>query len=334
VGDRQDLVRGLNLMCMVQFSAGDGAAAIAAAQEALAVAHEVGDKSREATSLSYLSIVNMYLGRYRESVSHAEAALSLAREIGDRRRIAFAIDFIGRAKMLLGEWGEAIQLLEEALPQVREYAKIHLSFTLYALGMLYSELGDEVRARPKLAEGSTLQPTNPAWRQGVLLSAIRRAQLEQDEAALTKALDEILALPWNVFIPDDIEALLPVGEALLRARRIDELRRFIAARRDGVARLAVPPNLDLLEAQVAIHDGKPDEALSHLDRAIRWSEAHENVLVGIRARELRLRLLNLEEDREALRAILGRIAESLPDDLRETFLASPRAAILRDETAG
>lgn len=334
VGDRQDLVRGLNLMCMVQFSAGDGSAAIAAAQEALAVAREVGDKSREATSLSYLSIVNLYLGRYRESVGHAEAALSLAREIGDRRRIAFAIDFIGRAKMFLGEWGEAIQLLEEALPQVREYAKIHLPFTLYALGMLYSELGDEVRARPRLAEGSTLQPTNPAWRQGVLLSAIRRAQLEQDEAALTKALDEILALPWNVFIPDDTEALLPVGEALLEAGRIDELRWFIAARREAVVKFGVPPNLDLLEAQLALHDARQDEALFHLDRAIRWSEAHENVLVGIRGREVRLRLLNLEEDREALRAILGRIAETLPDDLRETFLANPRAAILRDETAG
>lgn len=43
-----------------------------------------------------------------------------------------------------------------------------------------------------------------------------------------------------------------------------------------------------------------------------------------RAREVRLRLLSLEEDRQALRALHERLAASLPDDLQEIFLASPR----------
>ena len=332
-GDRSSLARGLNLLCMAQFGAGNYAEAIGAARDALAAAREASDKSREATSLSYLSVINSFWGAYRDAIRDGEAAIALAEQIGDRRRIAFTITFVAHARAALGEWGEGIRLLEQSIPMVREYAKIHLPFPLMYLGVIYSELGDVERARAMLVEGKEIETNHPSWRMVALHSSITLARLNRDIVGVNRAIDEILGLPWEVFIPDDAELAHPVGEALLGAGRIDELRRFVADRRPGVEKFGAPPHLAALaivEAQLAIHDGEREKAAASLDQALRWSERCEDVVTTLRARELRLQLLGRQEDREALRALLARLAASLPDDLRATFLASPRAVVLRD----
>jgi len=50
----------------------------------------------------------------------------------------------------------------------------------------------------------------------------------------------------------------------------------------------------------------------------------------LRACERRWQLRSLPEDRVALRRLLQRIADSLPEERRTIFLASPRAVILRE----
>ncbi len=332
-GDKSSLARGLNLLCMAHYSMGDRDHAIAAAQEGLAAAKEAGDKAKEATSLSYLSVINSFWGRYSDAIRDGEAAIALAEEIGDKRRLAFTITFVAHARMSLGEWGEGIRQLEDSLPLVREYAKIHLPYPLMYLGEIYYDLGDVARARSHLAAGSEVEALNPAWQMMALASALYLALLNRDTDALNRTLEEVRQLAWEVFVPDDGEMVLPMGEVLLATGRLDELRQFVKDRRQAVERFGAPPHLAalaILEAHLAIHDGDSGRALSLVDDALRWGRSVEDVFTIRRALDLRLQLTHSQEDREALRALLSRLGASLPDDLRATFLASPRAAVLRE----
>ncbi len=332
--DTSGVARGLNMLCMTHFAAGNANEAIAAAQEGLAAARQAGDKSKEATSLSYLSVVYVFAGQYEEGLRYGREALALAQSIGDRRRQVFAVSFVAPALIAIGEWGDGIRLVEEVVPVLQEYAKIHLPFALMYLGTVAYEMGDDERARPFLAEAEKVEtPPNPGWQQTVLIAKIYRARIDRDLTALNQALDDVLAVPWDFFIPDDGEAILPVGEALAEASRVEDLRRFAAARRPGVEKWGAPPHqaaLAILEARLAVHDGNPDDAVTRLDQAIGFAGACGNVPLDLRAREARYRLLHQSEDRDALRVLLRRVADSLPDDLRARFLTSPRTAILRE----
>jgi len=333
-GDLSGVARGLNLLGMAYFGAGDGAQAIAAAEEALAAARQAGDKSKEATSLSYLSIINRYLGRYQETLRYGQEALDLAKTIGDRRREVFTISFIVPGLIALGQWGEAFRLLDGVLRLLREYAKIHLPFIYGYAGLLAYELGDFAAARDDLAQASNVGTVpNPGWQQLGILAEVYRTRLDGDRAAENDALDRMLALRWGVFVPDDIEILLPVTEALLEVGRTEDARRFLAARRPDVMKWGASVYLAALaiaEALVAVEDGRVKEANVLLDEAVRQSQAGEDVTTELRARERRWQLRSLPEDRVALRRLLQRIADSLPEERRAIFLAGPRAVILRE----
>ncbi len=182
------------------------------------------------------------------------------------------------------------------------------------------------------AAGAGLETHSPAWRQVALLCAINSARLEHGAAAANQALDEFLGLPWGVFLPSDGDALLPVGEALLDAGRLHDLRQFVAQRRPGIERLGSPQYLaavEILDVHLAMQAGDPKDAITHLDRAIRWCESCSDALRGWRAYELRLALVHDARDREALAALLQRAAIGLPNGLRATFLSTPRAVASR-----
>lgn len=333
VGDQSSLARGLNMLCMSHLRVGNGAAAIAAAEEARAAAHAAGDKSKEATSISYLSVVNGYRGHFREAIEYARQALALAQEIGDRRRIAYALHFLGRPQLGLGQIGEAIGSLEESLRLALEVTPGHLPWPHFHLGVAFDEVGDLERARAHFQAASQIDPKTTTWWQIILASRVIFARLTQDVAALNQALHGFDALPWTDFIPATGDILMPVGEGLLELGKIAELRGFIVTRRSDLERLgsrAYLASLAVLEARLAVRDGDASGALTYLDRAIRLSDESSFVLGARHAYELRLTLLNQDSDRAALRSVLQRIAESLPEQLRATFLASPRTAVLRE----
>lgn len=331
VGDHSALAQGLNLLGMVHLGAGNGDEALAAIQSALAEARVAQDKSREATSLSYLCVIHGFLGRYRVAIPFGQAAMELAQNIGDRRRQAYSAFFIGRVQAPLGELGGALKHLKESLDLSKDIVRIHLPWVTFYMGLTYHELGDLSQARDTWAAAATLETHSPAWRQVVLLSAIGAARLSQDAVAVNRALDEFLQLPFSKFLPTDADALLPVGEALLESRRVEELRRFVAERRPGLEKLSAPQylaGLDILEAHLAVEAHDTAGAVARLDRAIRLTDQSEDVLRGWRAHELRLQLRHEPADREALRGMLTRVSISLPGELQETFRASPRAATL------
>jgi len=328
------LARGLNLLCMARFAAGDAPGAIAAAQEALACAREAGDKSREATSLSYLAIVHTFWGRFRDGLRFGREASALAQQIGDRRRIAFADSFVVWALIFLGEWGEGIRIGEKALPMVREYARIHLPFAYLGLTRIYDELGDAGRAGRVVGSGADIETVHPhpAWREAALVAQLLLSRLYRDSKRLNEILDEILSSPVGLFIADDAEFMLPVGEALVEAERIDDLRGFMAKRWAAAEKFGALHHqvaLDILDARLAANAGLLDEALGRLRHGLAMSRQAEDVIMQRRVLELLVSLQDAPEDRSELRSLLQRLATSLPEDLAATFLASPRAAVLR-----
>lgn len=324
VGDHAGLARGLNLLCISYIGAGDAREAIATAQEALEAARAAGDRSREATSLSYLCVIHGFFGKYDEALPYGVEALKVAEAIGDRRRIAYSQFFIGRVQTSYGQWAEARANLELGRSQPG-LARIQYPWLYHFSGMVHDLVGESEQAKAMWRSGAAVETNSPAWRQISLLSAIALAGCERDTDGLRRALDEAVALPAGGFIPSDMEAALAIGEALLDAGRVEDFERFVEARRPGIERLGSQPGL----AGLAILDARRAATAGDLGRAAGLLEA-ATAASGLdavrlwRALELRVDLLNRPEDRSALREFLQKMAASLPDDLRRTFLSSPR----------
>lgn len=333
-GDPSGLARALNLRCMVHLAMGDGQGAIAAAEEALAAAREAGDKSREATSLSYLGVVHAWMGRPRTAIQYQMDSLSLAEAIGDRRRATYAREFLAQAYHDMGEWGEAIRLTLEFLLTAHQVTPLELPFNYMFLGQIYSEIGDMEHAREALraASASAATARSLGWQKVAMLSAVQLARLEGDTEALNQALDRFMQAEVGAFVPSDGIALLPVGEALIETGRLDELRAMLAQVRPSIEKMDSSPylaSLAIVEARLAVHDGNMYAASALLDQAVRWVSGGNGAIMLRRALELRVLLFNQPEDREALERLHTRIAASLPEDLREVFLASQRVALVR-----
>ncbi|MDR7481049.1 MAG: adenylate/guanylate cyclase domain-containing protein [Armatimonadota bacterium] len=330
-GEPSGLARALNLLAMVRFSGGDATGGLAAAGEALAVARQSGDRQREATSLSYQSVINTFWGRYAEGVRLGRAANVLAEEIKDPRRVAFTTNFVARGLIGLGEWGEALRILEGSLPLVRDVAPIHVPWSLFYLSMLCYELGDPARARQALAVAPVTAPRHPSWREAELLCHLYIARGERDRAALDRVLDELVGLPSGIFVPDDAEAILPVGEGLLEAGRRDDLTQYLERRRVSVETFGAPAHvagLAIVDARLADAAGRTGAALDLLEQALGHSHSVGDVVSARHAYALRLALRPSDDDRTALRNLLLRVASTLPDGVRESFVQAPDVAPL------
>lgn len=328
-GDGAALARGLNLLCMVYVGAGLGAEAIAAAEEGLAAAREASDRSREATSLSYLCVIHGFLGRYRTALPYGAEALQIAESIGDRRRAAYTRFFIGRIQTAFGRWVEAVENLERARDTIQGIARIQYPWLFYFSGLAYDLLGDLEQAKTMWRRGAGVEANSPAWRQISLLAAIDLARADRDDAALTRALDELAALPGGVFIPSDVEAVLPAGEAFLEAGRAGDLTAFLAPRRAGLERFGsghALASLAMLDARLAVLAREQAKVAPLLDQALAHARQSEDVAREWRALELRADALARPEDRAALRGFLERVAGTLEGQARTRFLRAPRVA--------
>lgn len=321
------LARALNLRCMTHLALGNGDEAVAAAQEALVAARAAGDRSREATSLSYLSVVHNWTGRPSMGIEYAHAAMALAESIGDRRRVAYAREFLAQALQDLGEWGEAIRLTLDVLPSAQQVTPAELPFLHTFLGQMYHEIGDIERAREAFQVGARFDARSFGWQLVTLLAASYLAQIDGDHEGLRRVLDQVLTLPAGSFAPVEAYACYFIGEGLWRTGRIGDLQRFADGRRPTVVRLKTPAGragLALLDGFLAIHDGRLDAAAAHMDEAVAAAEAGEHAIMTRASLEWRLHFFHRDEDRTGLQRLHARLAASLPDDLREIFLASAR----------
>jgi len=90
--------------------------ALAAAEEAVGLSRQLGDKRREAVSLRRVAIALMEQNRFLDALPFAEAALALHREVGERVEECHAHNVLGIANAYLGRGSEAEAHWRAGLP--------------------------------------------------------------------------------------------------------------------------------------------------------------------------------------------------------------------------
>lgn len=105
----------LHMLSLTLGSQGDNAAALEAAQDALASSRTAGDRRQEAISLRRLAIVYLNTFEHAQALPFAEAALALHRELGDRSEECKALNVLGVITGWLGRAADAERYLFQSL---------------------------------------------------------------------------------------------------------------------------------------------------------------------------------------------------------------------------
>jgi predicted ATPase/class 3 adenylate cyclase len=89
-------------------------------EQALGLAQVTGNRAQQAEVRLNLGVVEFYQGRYTASQRHLAEALDLYRALGDRRGESSTLNNLGNAAWSLGECGIALGYYEQALQRYRE----------------------------------------------------------------------------------------------------------------------------------------------------------------------------------------------------------------------
>jgi tetratricopeptide (TPR) repeat protein len=95
-------------------------AAMDAAERAVALSREAGNRREEATSLRRLALIHLYQGEFVAAQPVIEAALALHREIGDRHAECYGLNVLGMALGRLGRLEEAAETFHRMLQIAEE----------------------------------------------------------------------------------------------------------------------------------------------------------------------------------------------------------------------
>ena len=126
---------------------GDVRKAIEFYEQALLIAHEVGDRRGEGVFLGNLGLTYASLGDARKAIEFYEQALVIARGIGDRYGEGNALGNLGVAYKNLGDVHKAIDFYEQQLAIVHEIGDHRGEGTISATWeMLMQSLGDTRKA--------------------------------------------------------------------------------------------------------------------------------------------------------------------------------------------
>src|SRR5262249_11833327 len=141
---------------------GDLERAVAAVNEGLRVALEVGSRFEEARARHAIALLGLHRGDYDREAAEMDAALALYREtegatVAGPQYIGSAYALLGRIALARGDTTGAEAYLEEGLRQLREQDFIwRLSDTLRSLGDLARDRGDLDGAMARYAESVKL----------------------------------------------------------------------------------------------------------------------------------------------------------------------------------
>lgn len=194
-------------------------------EQALAVAHELGDHRLEAAHLLALSEIAEKLDDYTRAAERAEQALKLARQIKDRQSQARALYLLGLINMRLGNYADAHGYYDKSLSL---YHALHqpegVAMNLMGLAIIYEMRGDRDAAVQTCEE---------------VLQIRRRAD---DRPGIAEVLN---LQAEHLMLRDEMEAARPYLEESLRIRREISDRKGIAAVLSNLARIAVmAPDFD------------------------------------------------------------------------------------------
>ena len=142
-----NLLATLNELAWTCQALGQPRRSLALAEQALALAREVGDRQHEGTALRRLGLAYTDLGETWRAIEYHEQALAIAREVDDRRGEGYALNNLGLSYTDLGETRRAIEYHEQALAIAREVDdRRHEGSALNSEGNAYYVLGETRRA--------------------------------------------------------------------------------------------------------------------------------------------------------------------------------------------
>lgn len=137
----------LNELCYAYLTLGQVQRSLDLAEQQVALAREVGDRSNEGNALCNLGNAYECLGDARHAIESYEQALVISREIEDRSGEGSDLGNLGIAYSNSGETQRAIELYEEQLAISREMGdRRGEGRALGNLGNAYSDLGETRRA--------------------------------------------------------------------------------------------------------------------------------------------------------------------------------------------
>jgi len=123
-------------------SMGQSIKAIEYFQQALEIAKDIGDKSREGADLGNLGLAYANLAQIDKAIEYFQQALEIARDIGDRGNEGVWLGNLGLAYYSLGQINKAIEYFQQALEIDRDIGdKSGEGIDLGRLGSAYNRLG-------------------------------------------------------------------------------------------------------------------------------------------------------------------------------------------------
>ncbi len=250
-------------------SAGDHAAAVAAAERGLALARRVDHRRMFEPLYSQLCAALIAEGRYADALQAAEAALDIARAQGDRQGENTLNNILGLIAMEQGDLLRAAALFERSLLVEREFGnRAREGLLLNNLGSVYPRLGDYAKARAHLDDG--LKLARSIGRRDteaiVLVNLASVAHLQGDDASALAFANAAHDGAAAIAQPDvQAFARLVAGHAELGLGRFDAARDAYQRSRELLEPLNMRPQqlLDPLSglARVLLAQGRLDEAL-------------------------------------------------------------------------
>ncbi len=143
VGDRKREIEMLVALSGVYNWAHKAEPARQAANEALAIAREIGDRASEAGCLGMRAETAVADGTLIQATADIEEALRLSHEIGEPRLRAQTLIFAGRVLQFRGEFDRAIRYLREGAELARhEHSGDFMGLALYVLGHAHLAKGE------------------------------------------------------------------------------------------------------------------------------------------------------------------------------------------------
>jgi len=253
--------RALQSAAWMAYVLGDAADGLAAAEESLALARDLGDGAILARSLAIMGVI---LGLNTDQHGRAEPllteALGLGQALEDTFTVGFALFTLGRIAMVRGEHDRAVQHHEDCLAASRRTGNTWgVSCTLYSLAFVAVARGDLGYAvalqQESLSLNLTLRNTRGMALNVDMLAVLALRQHQVQRAARLFAMADVLCDAANYALPPALVAWHAQGVAAARGQMGETA--FRAAWRES---RALPPDAVVLYAggTVARREGRPD----------------------------------------------------------------------------
>jgi DNA-binding SARP family transcriptional activator/tetratricopeptide (TPR) repeat protein len=131
LADRRGEAEALDQAGTAHFRAGRFREALAYVREAGIAYRDNTDRHGVARTLSHIGIVSWQLGRYPDAVAHLQEALSFYRDIGDRRGEAKTLNNLGEMQLYFGYHRDALESYQKSLEIFREIGGAQNEAILY-----------------------------------------------------------------------------------------------------------------------------------------------------------------------------------------------------------